>query len=444
MKKALLASALTAISLVVTGCNIKSLNKKDKYTIMVYMCGADLESGFDGYSTNASAAGLGSKDIFEMCSASDKPKDVNIIIETGGAKAWKNSKIDKNKLQRWHIEDGALVKDQDLQRESMGESSTFQSFLEWGLKKYPAEKTGVILWNHGGAMQGVCYDENYNDDSLLASEVSEALAGAFKNAGRKEKLEWIGYDACLMQVQDIAEANSDYFNYMVGSQESEAGEGWDYDRWLDNLYRGESTEQILTEICDTFVEFYDNHYGKSSNDQTLSFLDLSKMSEYKTAWDNLSTKISSTIGSSKKKGFQNMMKTIKNYGTTYYSYYDLINAGLSTSPSSQYYYGNFGIVQEGSDYVDYGYNSFGIFDVKDFLNKLGSSYEGFTSEISSVQAAYEKLVVYSKIGKVAGESNGLCLYFPMHDRCHSSDYYSAKETRLTSWKAVTETLGVNK
>ena len=436
MKKRIIVAGLTSLALLLSGCTLNIGSKKDKYTIMVYMCGADLESGYDGYSTDPQNAGLASGDIFEMCSASNKPKDVNVIIQTGGAMAWKNGKIDAKKLQRWHIEDGALVKDEDLPKYScMGFSSTFQDFLEWGLTKYPAKKTGVIMWNHGGAMQGVCFDERYNGDGLLSSEVTKALEGAFQNTGRKEKLEWIGYDACLMQVQDIAEANSDYFNYMVAAQESEGGDGWAYNKWLDNLYKGETTKQILTEICDTFVD----QYGTKHNDQTLSALDLSKMSEYKTAWESLASKISTTI--TDKTEFQNMMKTVNTYGTTWYSANDLYSMGLSTSPSSQDYYGNYGLVQEGQYYVDYGYNSFGTFDVKDFLNKLETKYTTLSSDTSKVKAAYNNMLVYNKAGDDAGQSNGLCLFFPMHERCRATTYYSLKETRFANWKAVTKSLG---
>ncbi len=436
MKKAVIAAGLTSLALLLSGCKLIGSNKS-KYTIMVYMCGADLESGYDGYSTNVDYAGLGSADIFEMCSASNMPKDVNIIIETGGAKAWKNHKIDASKLQRWHIRDGALVKDADLKYESMGQTSTFQSFLEWGLTKYPAEKTGVIMWNHGGAMQGVCFDEKANGDGLLSSEVTAALEGAFASTKQKSKLEWIGYDACLMQVQDIAIANSKYFNYMVGAQESEAGEGWDYDKWLPSLYSNESTETVLSTICDTFVASYKH----KPNDQTLSVLDLNKIDAYKNAWEDLSSDIAFTVKSSQKSNFQNMMKTVKTYGTTVYSESDLYEAGLSTNPTSSYYYGHYGIVHEGNYYYDYGYNSFGTFDVKDFLNKLETNYSSLSGKITPVRTAYEDLLVHNTVGKQAGESNGLCLFFPMSDRCKPETYYSVRETSLASWKTVTLSLG---
>ena len=144
MKKGFIAAGLTTLALVLSGCNFNKSNKA-KYTIMVYMCGADLESD----------SGLASMDIYEMCTVMNQPKDVNIILQTGGSTRWNNGRIEPNKLQRFHVEKRGLVEDDIMTAKSMGESKTFQSFLEWGLTEYPAEKTGVIMWNHGGAMQGV-------------------------------------------------------------------------------------------------------------------------------------------------------------------------------------------------------------------------------------------------------------------------------------------------
>ncbi len=167
------------------------------------------------------------------------------------------------------------------------------------------------------------------------------------------------------------------------------------------------------------------------------------MSAYKNAWESLSSSISSTVRSTQKTSFQNMMKSVKTYGTTVYSSYDLYEAGLSTNPSSGNYFGLYGIVQQGNYYYDYGYNSFGTFDVLDFLNKLESNYSSLSSSINAVRAAYNDMLVHNVAGAQAGESNGLCLFFPMSERCAVNKYYTAKETRLSSWRTVTSTLGKN-
>ena len=362
-----------------------------KWTIMIYLCGADLESG----------SGLATMDIDEILKVNNQPDNVNIIIETGGARSWRTKYgVSAQYLQRWHVENKSLIRDESITRQSMGKPETLSSFVEWGLTKYPADKVGLILWNHGGAMQGVCYDENYNDDNLLNSEVSSAMSTVFTRMGLSEKLEWIGYDACLMAVQDIAQTNSKYFNYMVSSEESESGEGWDYDTWVDDLYALKSTETILKAIVDGFIA-----YNGSGSDQTLSVMNLKKMDDYFTAWENMSAALINKINSSNRGSFNNLVKSAESY--------------------------------------TYSTSSYGIFDAKDFIDKLAnnSTFNPGSSYISAVKSAFSNFMTYSKCGTRAGNSYGVCLYWAASSGCYKSYYYTENQTNFVNWRKIVTTYG---
>ena len=402
--------------------------EKDAWTIMIYMCGSDLESG----STFAT------KDINEILSVSGQPDNVNIIIETGGANAWGTSGIKTDKLGRFHVKNQKLVKDTDITYAAMGKQSTLESFLTWGLTSYPAEKTGVIFWNHGGAMRGVCYDETTTggDDPLITSETT----GAFEKVIGDNKLEFVGYDACLMQVGDIAEKNSEYFNYMIAAEESEAGEGWAYETWLDDLYAGKSTETILKAACDGFVQAYQDTWGSQyDNDQTLSVLDLSKIGAYKEAIEDLASGVGTGIGSYGEDDFYKWArKTIKTYGSDYYEPKDLSGYGITTSNCEDY-----GMYYSGGYIIDPGCNYFGTFDAYDFLTKIGtkSQFSSLSTKIKTAQDAIEDVVIYNKIGGEAGESHGLCLFFPTSSDAAKATYYAASETNFTQWRSMVNTYG---
>ena len=382
--------------------------QKDAWTIMIYMCGADLES----------KNGLASGDIDEILKVSNQPDDVNIIIETGGANSWDSGHsytISSSKLERWHVEGKKLVKDTTLSSyTSMGSASTFQSFLEWGLNSYPADKTGIIMWNHGGGMHGVCYDEKKNDDSLSNSEVKTAVSAAMTNTNTTEKLEWIGYDACLMSVQDIAEFNSAYFNYQISSEESEAGYGWDYDNWVDDLYRKVSTPNLLKAIVDSFIN---DNGGQSSNssDQTLSYLNLAYASAYKTAWEALATQLYSKVTNSNKSTF------------------------------------NTAIINNVKHFADSDYDYFCLFDAKDFVNKLvsGSAFSSFrvdSSYTTAVTNAMSDFVAYSVAQKGAGNAYGICMYWPNNTTYSSvsGEIYGTSETNFTNWRKLCVDRGTHK
>ena len=418
--------------------------KKAAWTIMIYMCGSDLESGYDGSSTNTKDAGLATLDIKEILSVPNQPNDVNIIIETGGARAWKSDySISSTKLGRYHVENQKLVKDAELSQAAMGAEATFESFLKWGLESYPAEKTGVVLWNHGGGMRGVCYDETTtgNNNPLITSETTTA----FKNAIGNTKLEFVGYDACLMQVQDIAEKNSAYFNYMIAAQESEAGEGWEYNTWVDDLYAKKDTKTILKAICDGFISSYESTYGSYyDNDQTLSYLDLAKISAYKTAIENIADEVGAGIKAYGKDNFyKKLRQTVKNYGTSVMTKEELTDYGYSTTSGSTYYYGNYGVDLINGYYYDWGGNYFGGYDVVDFFDKTGA-LTGFSytaSKVTAVKNALKELVVYNAIGDEAGASNGVCLYFPTNKYADKSTYYASSETNFTKWRSMVTTYG---
>ena len=272
---------------------------------------------------------------------------------------------------------------------------------------------------HGGAMHGCCYDELYSDDSLLNSEVKTALSGAFTSMGRTSKLECIGYDACLMQVQDVAEFNSAYFNYMVGSEESEAGAGWDYDGgWLTSIYNNPSTittPTLLTSVADTFITDNGGVSGSSSGstDQTLSWLDLSKMSAYKSSWESMASYLSSNVvTSSNASSFRSLLKGCKRYAVD--------------SDNSQDY--------------------FGTIDAKDFLDKLLASSTfnkgSVSTYVAAVSSAFSALVGYSTCQTGAGNSNGLCCFFSLSSDSSQSVYYAASQTNFSNWRSLSSTYGL--
>ena len=401
--------------------------KKDAYTVLIYMCGSNLESDYankttyyyDGYNYEIDGIGMATADINEILSVKNQPKDINIVIETGGAKSWTNKSFGKygdydinaSKLQRHHVENGKIILDDTLDYASMGKASTLQSFIEYGLTNYAAEKTALILWNHGGGLQGVCFDEKSNDDSLTTNEVTSAVSAALATCEMSnQKLEWIGYDACLMGVQDIAEKNSQYFKYMIASQESESGYGWDYDNWIDDLYEKKDTETILKAICDSFIadNNYDDYgnYSTSSNDQTLAYYNLAYANEYKNAWENMASQLMNKLTNSNKSTFSSLVKSCKHYADSDYEYY-------------------------------------GLFDAKDFINKLASNstFKTDASYTNAVLSAHSKFVAYSAKGAKAGNSNGVSMYWAYSKNTSYYNDYKSADTNFSTWSSICSTYG---
>lgn len=389
--------------------------QRDAWTILIYMCGADLESA------SGENGGAATADLKEIASVSGQPDDVNVVVQAGGASSWKStysSVISKDKTNRFHLSGKSYVKDSQTAKSNMGESSTLESFLTWGINEYPADNYGVIFWNHGGGMDGCCFDEQFDNDGLTPYEAYQGIKAARTATGLTDKFEFIGYDCCLMQIQDIASLNAEYAKYQIASEESEYGYGWTYDEWIDDLFAKKSTENILKEIVDTFgsetTSIYSS-YGEA-NDQTLSYIDLSKWSTYEAAWEDMASTLSGIITSSSAwSSLETVLKSCQRFG--------LVEVD---------YWGN----------TDYAYD---IFDIGSFITKMkaSSTYKGnstLMSKFTTLQSAYSNLVVHEFHGSGSSGATGLCLFAPVAGYSYKSAYTS-DSTRLTTWRSICATYG---
>ena len=239
-------------------------NGKDVVTIMVYMCGTDLES----------KGGMATNDLMEMANAT-LSDNVNVIVYTGGCKKWKNSIVSSTNNQIYKVIGGGKLEclESNMGTAAMTDPKTLESFIEYAHENYPANRNILIFWDHGGgSVSGYGYDEkNPNSGSMDLAEISSAL----KNAGIK--YDFIGFDACLMGSLETDLMASQYADYLIGSEETEPGIGWYYTDWLTALSKDTSmsTLDIGKQIIDDFVDTCARQCAGQKT--TLSLVDLSEL-----------------------------------------------------------------------------------------------------------------------------------------------------------------------
>ncbi|MHB2017040.1 MAG: clostripain-related cysteine peptidase [Candidatus Xenobia bacterium] len=102
----------------------------------------------------------------------------------------------------------------------MGSGKNLQQFIEWGMKKYPAEHYALVLWDHGAGFEGSCVDEEKNH-LITNQDLRDALDAAYQDTGNKMQV--VGFNACLMNQVETAYELRNSASYMVGSEETEAG-----------------------------------------------------------------------------------------------------------------------------------------------------------------------------------------------------------------------------
>jgi hypothetical protein len=227
-------------------------------TVMVYMCGTDLES----------KNGMATKDLEEMVSA-QLGKNINIVLETGGTSRWQNQIIKSNTNQRFHVLQGGIKQlDAKVGKRSMVDPDTLSDFIQFSAREFPADRYMLILWDHGGgSLTAFGYDELYPGDSMSLDEIDSAL----KKGG--VKFDIIGFDACLMATLETALVAGQYGDYLLASEAVEPGTGWYYTNWLSALSADPAMDSL-----DLGKAIIDDYVKMSGNSQTtLSLTDLAEL-----------------------------------------------------------------------------------------------------------------------------------------------------------------------
>ncbi|WP_026495432.1 clostripain-related cysteine peptidase [Butyrivibrio sp. WCD3002] len=250
----------------------------DVTTIMVYMCGTDLES----------RSAMATKDLQEMMAANISDQ-INIIVYTGGCKKWQNNVVSSSVNQIYKVEKGVLrVLKDDVGKKPMTDPDNLASFIKWTAAQYPANRYDLILWDHGGgSVSGYGYDEkNAQYGSMGLSGINRALKGSGVT------FDFIGFDACLMATVETALMTASYGDYLIASEETEPGVGWYYTDWL-NAYSANpsmATLEIGKNIIDGFTKTCENTCRGQKT--TLSIIDLAELE--KTIPDELKSFANST------------------------------------------------------------------------------------------------------------------------------------------------------
>ncbi len=215
----------------------------DTATVMVYLCGTDLES----------KNGMASADLREMAAAKFGDS-VRVLVCTGGCKQWRTNGVSNARHQIYRLRDGKL---QLLEKEahgsrSMTDPAALSEFIRYCGENYPANRNILILWDHGGgAITGYGYDET---NAASGSMPLAGIAKALKDGG--VSFDVLGFDACLMATAETALTVSPYADYLLASEETEPGIGWYYTDWLTALGSdpGMPTPELGRRVADDFVK----------------------------------------------------------------------------------------------------------------------------------------------------------------------------------------------
>lgn len=249
-----------------------------EWTLMMYLDGDN----------NLNDAALEDINEMEVVGSTD---DVQLIVLFDG-----NQSGDSVLYQIQHDSngyDGIIVSTilDNLGEVNMGDPNTAINFGNWVKTNYPANRYMFEFWDHGtgwskggsGGVKSVCGDDTSGGDWLTTAEL-RTIMSALSNNGN-DPIDLIGFDACLMQMIEVAYEFHEYGLFMTASEETIPWSGWKYDDTLNMLV---VTPTMAPQALG--AQFVNDYIANGGN--TLSTIDLSLINDLRSDVSNLGAELS--------------------------------------------------------------------------------------------------------------------------------------------------------
>ena len=235
--------------------------KSDKeWTIMVFVNGKN----------NLEPYALKDMNEMEQIGSSDK---VNVVVEMGRINGYSNADGDWKTTRRFLVTKDANTNKvsspvlQDMGKVDMGDYKSVVDFAKWAQATYPAKHYMLVVWNHGaGWIKGNMVDPkgiSYDDET--GNHINTPQMGLMMKA--IGKIDVYGSDACLMQMPEVDYEIMPYVDYIVGSEETEPGDGYTYNLLLGPLVKNPTMSAM--ELGKLAANAYADHYGTEDHTQSL-------------------------------------------------------------------------------------------------------------------------------------------------------------------------------
>ena len=267
MNRLIAGLAGTAVVLTLGACSADSpAAESGSWTILTYsIADTDLEpymmEDLDELGTSGGHENL---NIVALVDRSTDYGDDDVL----GLNGWSGGKL-------LEITDGGATELENLGDVNTGDPQVLADFIARGIADYPADHYALVISDHGASWPGVGGDESSDQDSLELWELNEAIAAGVE-AGGIEKLDLLGFDACLMATYEVASTLAPLAERLLASQELEPGHGWDYSSFA---MVGENGGATVDELGSAIIAGYETQAveWEDESEITLSLTDLTQM-----------------------------------------------------------------------------------------------------------------------------------------------------------------------
>ena len=208
-------------------------------------------------------------DFLEMASVGSSP-NVNVIVQLDRISGYDNRYGDWTGTLRFRVTQGMTPEPANalanLSEVNMGDPGTLADFVTWGQRTFPAQRTAVVLWNHGDGWRtasmrkqerkAICSDDTSGGDALDMIELRQALAAAV--AAASSPIDLLAFDACLMAMIEVDAQLQPYVRFRTASEDTEPGTGYPFNTILADLqvHPAWDGRELATAVVERYYQAY--------------------------------------------------------------------------------------------------------------------------------------------------------------------------------------------
>jgi hypothetical protein len=363
-----------------------------EWVVMVYLDGDN----------NLEAAAI--DDLNELEAGLGSSTDIKIIVLIDRADGYDTTNGDWTEARMYEVvsDETSTIASTLLSNEgelNMGHQDVLDYFINYTYTNYNGDKYWLNIWNHGGGIDGICWDDSTTSDKLTMEEMQVAIQNNIDEHGISPTI--ISHDACFMNMIEVAYEFKDQAEYFIASEESIPEDGFDYDTIITDLIADATMD--ASELSEVIVDAYESQYSTVSS-TTLSAINLSKM-------DLVAQEISHFAGN------------------------------LSIAITG----GDGGAINEAFLDTQFFYDYF-IVDLVHFVENIQANttlmgaYSDLSTSATNLQSALAELIVYNYQHSVySSDANGITIFMPMNTPVYEAyiqDYLDVADNyALLDWQS---------
>ncbi|HUU78164.1 MAG TPA: clostripain-related cysteine peptidase [candidate division Zixibacteria bacterium] len=265
---------------------------------------------------------------------------------------------------------------QDMGELNMGDGEVLEDFIDYCFANLEADHYWLNLWDHGGGVDGICWDDTSGGDSLTIDEMQTAISASETTYGKY--IDVISHDACFMNMIEVAYELKDLSDYFVGSEESVPGDGFDYEAIISGLVA--DTTMNASTLANLMVDSYESFYDGIVDYVTLSALNLTIMDQFILATNNFAGNLSLVIADGQGSGIEE-------------AFYETLK-----------FYDDYSI-----DFMDF------VVEL-DKNSTLMSNYPNLDTSVTNLLAEFPNLIINNYQDSIySGDANGVSIFMPIMD-----------------------------